>query len=386
MTDLNLKDKFRENYAKANMQQGTNLWAKGLLISPLFSSSQNIPAVVTATDVEAANEIAERIECLGLRNVSKTSQNAITIKLEKDDLIGTNYNKMYFYGFPLNSEMQLLFMNHVVERLQAQLNEPTYKNDPSLVIIDIDMMVMKLGLDPKQKPFYKEVFLDMNNRLNHSYLRYELTSGVTVNDSYVYKFSHNDDKSLFETKFGDVFLESVAKDTWRKKINYVNLMSLKGGTARILYSYIDSLEFKGVAHINVNTVLKTLSLDGERKSKVKVLNRAMDYLVSIGFISEIKEVVYNRSVVEKIITVNRGFDLAEFAEVEREKDSIAKQKKIRTRRILPVVKKIKEADVLSKEEALKAIEIQFAQMNNSPATFLNDDAWTTDNWDENPNG
>lgn len=359
MNDLILKDKFRENYNKSNIQSGNTVWAKGLLISPLFSSSVNVPSIVTETDADIVKDLAGRVQHLGFKNLKNTSKDAIVVELEKDDLKGTQYNRMYFYGFPLNSEMQFEFLNYVVERLLAQLNEPTYKNDPSLVIIDIDSMIYKLGLNPKLKSFYKDAYLDMNNRLNHSYTRYEMSNGVTVNDSYVYKFSYNEDKSLFETKFGDVFLESIAYDTWRKKINYRNLMELKGGTARLLYNYIDSLELKGSATININTVIKTLGLDGVRKSKIKVLNRAIDYLIEIGFIdNEIEEEKYKREVVEKTFKIKREFDLAEFARKERENAASFVQLKRVTKKvkILPEVPDEKPEDKIGIDVKVKMLE------------------------------
>lgn len=391
MNDLMLIHKFRENYGKANVQHGTTLWAKGLLISPLISSSVNVPDVVTETDGDIVREITESVKHIGFKNFNKIAKNAVVVEWSKDELkaAGFQYNNFYFHGFPLNSGLQMLFINFTAERLLAQLNEPSYKNDPSLVLIDIDLMLVRLGLDSKQKPFIKETFLDMCNRLNHSYTRYELSNGVTINDSYVYKFSYNEDKSLFSIKFGDVFLESIAEDTWRKKDDYMNLMELKDGTARILYRYIGSLEFKGSAAINIETVIKTLSLHGERKSKLKVFNRAMDYLVSIGFIKNIEETKYNRFVVANIVSVNTNFDLAEFARKEREKNvSVVKASKpVKRGKILPeVVEVVVEKPLLSKEEALMNITAQWENIASNKLTLLNinkagweDIEWGVDN-------
>ncbi|HEQ1926682.1 TPA: hypothetical protein VEN67_006757, partial [Pseudomonas aeruginosa] len=109
------------------------------------------------------------------------------------------------------------------------------------VTIDVDKMIYDLGLDFKSKAFYKEALNTVNSRLAHSSSRFELLDGSVVNDKYIYKYGYDEGKNVFVTVFGDVFVDSIIKDTWKQKINYLEQLVLKEGAARYLYNYINMM-------------------------------------------------------------------------------------------------------------------------------------------------
>jgi hypothetical protein len=329
---------FTIEYSKAKVISRETLWPKALLISPLFSSASKFSDVSVELDSELAmNEALKKQEEHDFKNIV-FSKNAVTVELTKDDLDGTQYESSIFYGYPLNTRLHLKFLNYMVEILHNQFanyNVLLNQSSPSLVMIDIDLMIRHLNLDTKSKTFYKSVFLDLNNRLMHSSQKIVFANGSVVNDRYVYKFEHDDDMNVFTTLFGDIFIESITKDSWKLKFDYLHLSALAGNATIQLYLLINGLARTQViknksvklSEISVSTAIKTMGLKGKSKTNVETLNDAIGYLESIGFIQNVVDDKQNgRAVVIKNIFLNAKFDLESFALREAEKKPINKFK------------------------------------------------------------
>ncbi|WP_329028793.1 hypothetical protein [Pseudomonas aeruginosa] len=275
-------------------------------------------------------------------------------------------------------------------------------------------MIYDLGLDFKSKAFYKEALNTVNSRLAHSSSRFELLDGSVVNDKYIYKYAHDEGKNVFVTVFGDVFVDSIIKDTWKQKINYLEQLVLKEGAARYLYNYINMMirpvQVKGktykVSTISMNTVLKNINSSGSRKTAVESINDAIKYLTGIGFILKCEdEKNGGKRVLFKKILVNQAFSLKEYASKVLPK---AIESRSRIIDVSPVVMPEVVADSVSEivtpvesipvNEALKKIEDDFslkigvnpesispvAQADSESSVETDWSSWTNEKWDNKP--
>lgn len=325
---------FTSEYNKAKVKARETLWSKALMTSPLFSSTSTLSDVSVESDLANALVQAEQIKDIyNLKEVT-FSKNASIVVLDKKDLEDTQYKSFVFYGYKLNTELHFLILNYMVEILHSQISNTVMGLDyssSSTVTIDVDLMIKDLGLDTKSKGFYKEVLQDLNSRLSHSSTRFELLNGNVVNDRYVYKFGYDENKNVFSTVFGDIFIESIIKDTWRLKVDYMSQMALESGTTRILFNLILALsrtievnkKKKKVSRISVNTAIKTLGLSGVRKTNVRTLNEAFTYLKEIGFVENVEDEKSGNTVIIKNVYLNSTFDLAKFAEKLSDKETSA---------------------------------------------------------------
>lgn len=319
---------FAFEYNKARVKERQTVWSKALLTSPMFSPSKNILKVEPESDLENALVEAEKIKKVyDLKEVTFT-KNAITIQYDSEDLkaIGSQYESVTYYGYPLNVKLHFTFLNYMVGILFDQLNG----GDNSFTVsVDLNTMIRDLGLDSKSKAFYKGVLNDMILRLAHSSARIVMKNGNVINDRYVYKFGHDESEDVFVTVFGDIFVESVMKDTWKQKVDYLEQSALTDGTPTYLYNYINmmarSFNVNGKilkqATISVNTVLKNITSDAQindsskrskRKNAVDQLSDALNYLISIEFISGVEDDKDGgRRVKFKTVYLNPDFNLAD---------------------------------------------------------------------------
>ncbi|EPH2333375.1 hypothetical protein L4P95_006155 [Pseudomonas aeruginosa] len=330
---------FTTEYNKAKVKVRETLWSKALMTSPLFSSSSNLSDVSVESDLANALIQAEQIKDIYNFKEVTFSKNASTVILDKKDLEGTQYKSFVFYGYQLNTNLHFLILNYMIEILHQQMSNFPISMDyssTSTVTIDVDLMIKDLGLDTKSKGFYKEVLYDLNSRLSHSSTRFEMVNGNIVNDRYVYKFGYDENKNVFSTVFGDIFIESIIKDTWKLKVDYLSQMALNSGTTRILFNLLNALariievnrKKKKVARISVNTAIKTLGLTGNRKTNVRTLNEAFAYLKEIGFVENVDDEKSGNTVTVKNVYLNSSFDLVKFAEKLTVRDKSAGKKDI----------------------------------------------------------
>lgn len=325
--ELNKLNQFTTEYNKARIKPRETLWSKALLISPLFSSSANLLSVCTESDELNATFEAEKIQNdYNLKSVVFT-KNSSTIFLGPNDLAKTQYDSIAFHGYPLNTGYHYDFLNYMVEILHDQFSNYSglVGQSPSTVMVDINVMMRHLGLDTKSKTFYKEVFYDLNNRLYHStstIVMNKANNGKVIKDRYVYKFEYDEDKNVFTTVFGDIFIDSIANDNWKVKFDYRSLKALKGATRQLyllLQGLARNLENKNsklkLAELFVSTAIKTMGLTGSPKTNVETLNDALKHLTKIGYINKVVDDKQSgRSVVWKNVYLNMSFDLKEFAD------------------------------------------------------------------------
>lgn len=372
---------FKVEYQKANVKQGQSVWSKALLTSPMFSPSKNILKVELESDLENALVEAEKIKKVyDLKEVTFT-KNAITIHYDKEDLkaIGSQYESVTYYGYPLNVTLHFTFLSYMVGILFDQLSAGY---DSFTVSVDLNTMIRDLGLDSKSKAFYKGVLNDMNLRLAHSSARIVMKNGNVINDRYVYKFGHDESEDVFVTVFGDIFVESVMKDTWRQKVDYLEQSALKDGTPTYLFNYINmmarSSTVKGKlireATISVNTVLKNITSDAQindsskrskRKNAVDQLSDALNYLLSIEFITSVKDDKDGgRSVKFKNVVLNPDFKLSDLVDKSAVGKFKADSSVINVKPVIeaPVVRTdvdsapVKAVIMVDADEALRSIE------------------------------
>lgn len=325
---------FATEYNKAKIKPRNTLWSKALLLSPLFSSSSTTVDVSLESDSDEALSKGKEIQhTYDLKNVA-FSANATTIVFDRNTndettqgtLKGTQYLKYTHHGYQLNMGYHFDFLSYMVEILHLQYSSWFGEKNvsPSTVTIDINTMIRHLGLDSKSKSYYKGIIYDLNSRLFYSSARLDLVDGGVVNDRYVYKVVYNEDKSVFTIVFGDVFIDSIVVDNWKKKIDYLSQRALQGKATKQLYLLIQALsrpiEVKNstkkiqMAELFVSSAIRTMSLAGSKKSNVESINDALNYLVKIGCVNKyVDEKQGGKSVISKKVYLNQDFDLEAFA-------------------------------------------------------------------------
>ncbi len=300
---------FMDIYKDAKVSGNQAIWSKGLVLFSLFNPSKKINDFQhsESDDIES-NAIAMK---LGLKSV-ESSPNAVSIEINEEELKGTPYKKFVFYGYQLNTEMHYVFCNYLVSKLQKGFDKKG-----SDVTIDFPVLMNECGLDTKNTGFYKSSFIEVLDRMFHSSAKIVLKDGE-INDRLIYKREMHGD--IFNIKFGDIFIDAVVKDSWSKKINFEDKLALKKGIARILYDKVDMFELMGESRFSVNSMLKLLSIEGKRESQVKLLNNALQYFVEIGYAKQIIDVRKGKGgVTEKIVVINKSFDLKAFAKAQSKK-------------------------------------------------------------------
>jgi hypothetical protein len=296
---------FMDIYKDAKVSGNQAIWSKGLVLFSLFNPSTKLNAFqASESDAVASNKIAMD---LGLKSV-ESSPNAVSIRIGKEELAGTDYEQFVFYGYQLNTELHYVFCNYLVSKLQKG-----FDTKGSDVTIDFPVLMHECNLDNKNTGFFKKVFIEVLDRMFHSSAKIVLKGGE-INDRLIYKREMHGD--IFNIKFGDIFIDAVVKDSWSKKINFEDKLALKAGTPRILFDKIDMFDMRGEARFSVKSMLKLLSLDGKHESQVKSLNRALQYFVEIGYVKEIIDVRRKNVISEKIVMINKSFSLKAFAKAQ----------------------------------------------------------------------
>lgn len=299
MRENELSLAFREIYDNAKVRSGEALWSKALVLNVLFSPSSKLAEVLPAEN-DSENKLLE--DAYGLKSVN-SSRNAVAIVIEDEELVGTPYKKFVFYGYQLNTELHYQFTNYLVCAIQK-----TYFENFGSVNIDFKTVMSDLNLSPSNMPFFRKTFNEVLNRLFHSSTKIELRDGSVINDRFIYKYTVIGD-DVFNIKFGDIFIDAVVKDTYSKKIDYAKRMLIKSGAARLLFDKIEMFAFNGTARVNVNTMFKLLSLDGQRDSKMKVFNSALVALTKAEYVKSVEDVYRGKTLVEKIITIDKSFNI-----------------------------------------------------------------------------
>ncbi|KOP53081.1 hypothetical protein OX88_21580 [Pseudomonas coronafaciens pv. porri] len=296
---------FMDIYKDAKVSGNQAIWSKGLVLFSLFNPSTKLNAFqASESDAVASNRIAMD---LGLKSV-ESSPNAVSIIIDKAELAGTDYEQFVFYGYQLNTELHYVFCNYLVSKLQKG-----FESKGSDVTIDFPVLMNECNLDNKNTGFFKKVFIEVLDRMFHSSAKIVLKDGE-INDRLIYKREMHGD--IFNIKFGDIFIDAVVKDSWSKKINFEDKLSLKAGTPRILFDKIEMFDMRGEAKFSVKSMLKLLSLEGKPESQLKSLNRALQYFVEIGYVKEVIDVKRGKVVSEKIVMINKSFSLKAFAKTQ----------------------------------------------------------------------
>lgn len=376
---------FSSEYRKAKARTGDTVWSKALLISPLFSYVKKLPEFEGESDTHNALQQSEIIKRqYDLKDVN-FSRNATTVVLGNDD----QYKSSVFYGYQLNTVLHFQILNYMVEILFNQFDSGF---PSSTVTIDLNIMIEDLELDQKSKSFYRKTVEDLIIRLAHSSSRIEFKDGTVVNDRYVYKYSHDENKNVFETVFGDIFIDSIISDEWRQKHNYRDLQEIKEGAARFLFIYINAMyrpiTIKGkvlkMSRISIDTILtgRDFKVNGnksKKKNAKEIINDAIKYLTDeVGFITHTEDV--KRGIKE--VWLNPDFNLRKFADAKRllKKPVDAKSLLIDKTPVVSgeapmpfTVDVIQPAELLPTEQALSNIMLNFGKIGVNP-DFVKDAA------------
>jgi hypothetical protein len=369
---------FSSEYKKANVKEGEALWSKALLISPLFSYVKNLPEFECESDADNALHQAEIIKRLhDLKDVN-FSKNAVTVVLGNDG----QYKSSVFYGYQLNTKLHLQILSYMVVILFNQFDCGFPSN---AVTIDLNIMIQDLDLDQKSKSFYRKTIEDIIIRLAHSSSRIELNDGTVINDRYVYKYSHDESKNVFEITFGDIFIDSIICDEWRQKYKYKDLEEIKEGAARYLFVYISAMfrpihvdgKLKKVSKISIDTILagrdfKVAGNKSKKKNATETINDALKYLADeVGFITHVEDL--KRGI--KNVWLNTDFSLKQFADAQRDLKKKAVPKAV-VKSVKPVITDesiISEAvsgspivESTDLQTAMTKIEMMFAKTGVNP--------------------
>ncbi|EMG2881700.1 hypothetical protein V4100_000988 [Pseudomonas aeruginosa] len=372
---------FSTEYKKANVKEGEALWSKALLISPLFSYVKNLPEFECESDADNALHQAEIIKRLhDLKDVN-FSKNAVTVVLGNDG----QYKSSVFYGYQLNTKLHLQILSYMVVILFNQFDCGFPSNT---VAIDLNIMIQDLDLDQKSKSFYRKTIEDIIIRLAHSSSRIELNDGTVINDRYVYKYSHDESKNVFEITFGDIFIDSIICDEWRQKYKYKDLEEIKEGAARYLFVYISAMfrpiqvdgKLKKVSKISIDTIIAGRNFNvvgnkSKKKNATETINDALKYLADeVGFITHVEDL--KRGI--KNVWLNTEFSLKQFADAQRDLKKKAAPKPKSIKAVVthdsisdavsdsPVVETPVNVEAPDLQAAMTKIEMMFANTGVNP--------------------
>lgn len=288
---------FMDVYKEAKVSGNQGVWAKSLLLLSMFNPARNLQKYAVGESNDVAN--LEKANSLGLRSV-EVSPNAVTIHIGEKELDGTPYKEFVFYGYQLNTELHFVFCHDLVSKLQK-----TYEQQGSDLVVDFQLVMRDCNLDTKHTGFYKAAFMEVLDRMFYSSAKIVMKDGGEINDRFIYKREVRGD--FIHIKFGDIFTDSVVKDSWSKKIDWKDKMALKGGTPRILFDKVEMFNAYGEARFSVKTMLKLCECSS------KSLNEAIQYYKEIGYVKDVIDVRRGRTIVEKTLIINKSFNLKQFA-------------------------------------------------------------------------
>lgn len=326
---------FMDVYQEAKVSGNQAVWAKSLILLSLFNPSKNIQKYsVGETDNVAS---LEKAKSLGLKSV-EFSPNATTIRIGEDELKGTKYKEFVFYGYQLNTDLHFTFLHDLVSKLQKSFDQ-----QGSDLVVDFQLVMRDCNLDTKHTGFFKAAFIEVLDRMFHSSAKIVMDNGSEINDRFIYRREMKGD--FFHIKFGDIFTDSVIKDTWSKKIDWKDKMSLKSGTPRILFDKVEMFNVHGQSRFSVKTMMKLCECSS------KSLNEAIQYYINIGYVNDVIDVKRGKTIVEKKLSINKSFSLKLFAQASLSNDKKAPCLPNKAyASVLPLVKAAEE--LVSKPEAV----------------------------------
>ncbi|MBK3506776.1 hypothetical protein [Pseudomonas sp. MF6747] len=332
---------FMDVYKEAKVSGNQGVWAKSLLLLSMFNPARNLQKYAVGESNDIAN--LEKANSLGLRSV-EVSPNAVTINIGEEELGGTPYKEFVFYGYQLNTELHFVFCHDLVSKLQK-----TYEQQGSDLVVDFQLVMRDCNLDTKHTGFYKAAFIEVLDRMFYSSAKIVMKDGGEINDRFIYKREIKGD--FIHIKFGDIFTDSVVKDTWSKKIDWKDKMALKSGTPRILFDKVEMFNAYGEARFSVKTMLKLCECSS------KSLNEAIQYYKEIGYVDDVIDVRRGKTIVEKTLIINKSFNLKKFARdnspVERKAPALPE---VACASILPKVESSAEQGSVKKDSLLANID------------------------------
>lgn len=298
---------FMDVYQEAKVSGNQAVWAKSLILLSLFNPSKNIQKYSVGEVDNVAS--LEKAKSLGLKSV-EFSPNATTIRISEDELKGTKYKEFVFYGYQLNTDLHFTFLHDLVSKLQKSFDQ-----QGSDLVVDFQLVMRDCNLDTKHTGFYKAAFIEVLDRMFHSSAKIVMDNGSEINDRFIYRREMRGD--FFHIKFGDIFTDSVIKDTWSKKIDWKDKMSLKSGTPRILFDKVEMFNVHGQSRFSVKTMMKLCECSS------KSLNEAIQYYISIGYVKDVIDVKRGKTIIEKKLNINKSFSLKLFAKASLTEDKQA---------------------------------------------------------------
>ncbi|MBK3462631.1 hypothetical protein [Pseudomonas haemolytica] len=337
---------FMDVYKEAKVSGNQGVWAKSLLLLSMFNPTRNLQKYTVGESNDVAN--IEKANSLGLRSV-EVSPNAVTIHIGEEELGGTPYKEFVFYGYQLNTDLHFVFCHDLVSKLQK-----TYEQQGSDLVVDFQLVMRDCNLDTKHTGFYKAAFIEVLDRMFYSSAKIVMKDGGEINDRFIYKRETKGD--FIHIKFGDIFTDSVVKDTWSKKIDWKDKMALKSGTPRILFDKVEMFNAYGEARFSVKTMLKLCECSS------KSLNEAIQYFKEIGYVKEVIDVrggKTGKNIVEKTLIINKSFNLKQFA-----KNTLSVDKKApalpetASASLLPKIENKEESSTIKKDTLLGTIDFR----------------------------
>lgn len=309
----NKLNQFKQRFeSEAKVKQDEVLLSKAIVMSPFFSSSASLSEITEDVDSLKSEELKEIYK---FKNVQST-QNAVLITFDEEELNNTQYKFFAFYGYQLNTELHYVFFNSLVSYIHK-----SYLNGKHVFSLDFSEFLkstFKNGSYDKafdNYTFYKKTFEEVLSRLFNSSIRIVMKNGNELNDRYIYKYS-SEFSSIYTITFSEtIFIDAILND-FSVKISPELRMNLKAGAARILFDKIDKMQFNNVAKIRKSLLLKMVaSSKNNAESNDKNLSRVLNYFIQIGYVSKIVDVKdkETKKVVEKIIYINKDFKLENLA-------------------------------------------------------------------------
>lgn len=270
MTEYKFGDEFSSVYKKAKVGSKELILSKGMIVLPMFNPNNK-------------KELKE-------------------ISLNEEQLLRSGYSSFVFEGYLMNSGLDFTFFKYIMCLAQ--------KSNSRIIYIDFLDMVRDLGVESNHYSYYREAFAEHIHKGYHSKYTYTDLAGRTTNDGFYTRTKKEADGNLFLIEISSTVASSISSE-YNHKLSYEesNDEKLKSGVASMLLEKIKVLAFSSEFNLRIDLFLNLLNLQGSRESKIKVLNRAIDNLIEVGFIVSCEDIKRGRRIDSKKLKINRKYNL-----------------------------------------------------------------------------
>ncbi len=273
MTEYKFGDEFSSVYKKAKVGSKELILSKGMIVLPMFNPNNK-------------KELKE-------------------ISLNEEQLLRSGYSSFVFEGYLMNSGLDFTFFKYIMCLAQ--------KSNSRIIYIDFLDMVRDLGVESNHYSYYREAFAEHIHKGFHSRYTYTDLSGKTTNDRFYSRTEDEADGNLFLIEISSTVASSISSE-YNQKLSYEESHNVKSGVASMLLEKIKVLAFSSEFNLRIDLFLHLLNLQGSRESKIKVLNRAIDNLIEVGFIVSCEDIKRGRRIDSKKLKINKKYDLSKNSE------------------------------------------------------------------------